>query len=220
MRQPVVVKMTGFLDLPFEIREQIYNHLLILPSHDSPANQNNPNNTNTSLSLLHPAILSTCHQIHLEALPILYSKNTFQCHPKLLTSFPRLHYTPPRSGPGAGPRKQLTATTCPGVGLIRRWYLHARLDCGPFWDAATVAAALTGAEALELEVWQTMFRGDCGTEVLRRFEGVRGLRRVRVWGSTTGAEGYVAWLEGVMRSPVGSEVGQYEPAEEDDEAGG
>lgn len=184
--------MICFLDLPFEIREQIYCHLLILL----------PSATNNDGPLLHPAILSTCHQIHHEALPILYTKNTFQCHPKLLTSFPR-PFPVARASP-----KRLTETSCPGVKLIRRWYLNARLDCGPFWDAETVGQALTGAEALELEVWRSQFRPG-GTEVLRMFEEVRGIRRVRIWGSTTGMEGYVAWLEGAMRSPVGSEVAPY-----------
>lgn len=206
-------KMVTFLDLPFEIREQIYTDLLTLPSSCDPTNPATAKTATTTTvisspttngRLLHPAILSTCHQIHSEALPILYTKNTFQCHPKLLTSFPRLHHPSPA-------HKQLTETSCPGVKLIRRWYLHARLDCGPFWDADTVAKALTGAEELELEVWQSMFRAD-GTElsaVLRMFEGVRGVRRVRVWGSTTGVEGYVAWLEGAMRSHVGSAVEPY-----------
>lgn len=222
--------MICFLDLPFEIRDQIYCHLLILP--DIYHNNDN-NNKNNDGPLLHPAILSTCHQIHYEALPILYTKNTFQCHPTLLTSFPRLHLLPPtttfssslrtalrspntntktesksKSRRPPSPPPQLTETSCPGVALIRQWYLHARLDCGPFWTAETVRQALTGAEALELEVSQSQFRAS-GPEVLRLFEGVRGLRRVRVWGSTTGLEGYVAWLEGVMRLPVGSEVAPY-----------
>lgn len=196
--------MVQFLDLPFEIREHVYIYLLILlpsSSINPPINDHGP--------LLHPAILSTCHQIHAEALPLLYTKNTFQCHPTLLTSFPRLLINPrPQAQPPPSP-KQLTETSCPGVNLICRWYLHARLDCGPFWDAETVGKAFTGAEELELEVWQSQF-GDGDIKLLRRFEGVRGVRRVRIWGSTTGVEGYVAWLEGAMRSPVGSEVARYE----------
>lgn len=214
--------MIGFLDMPYEIREQIYAHLLILPPLQEAANPGAWSVYHLFRSqiypyaeapLLHPAILSTCRQIYSEALPILYAKNAFRCHRTLLTSFPRLHCSwfraPAPAVPGVKIYRDLTATSCPGVQLIRRWYLHARLDCGPFWDAETVAKAFTGAEEVELELYQSMFRGECGIEVLQRFEGVRGVRRVHIWGSTNGVEEYIVWLEGVMKSPVGSEVGRF-----------
>lgn len=190
--------MINFLDLPLELREQIYTHLLTLaPSHPT----------------LQPAILTACRQTHAEALPILYGHNTFQCHPSLLASFPRLYDPSAAWANPLAPLKpasypQLSESTSPGLRLARRWYLKARLDCGPFWGAEEVEGAFTGAEELTVEVWQTMFR-ECGNEVLRIFEGVRGVRRVRVWGSTTGMEGYVRWLEGAMRSPVGSRLEPY-----------
>lgn len=73
-----------------------------------------------------------------------------------------------------------------------------------------MSAALTGADELELQVWQSMFSGECGTEVLQMFEGVRGVRKVKIWGSTTGLEAYAAWLRDAMMTPVGSEVVPYQ----------
>lgn len=60
--------------------------------------------------------------------------------------------------------------------------------------------AFTGAEALELEVWQGSYRG-AGEGVLWVFEGVRGVREGKVGGSVGG--GYARWLEGVMGLGVG-----------------
>lgn len=223
--------MGHFLNLPLEVREQIYAHLLLFTCPDTSFP---PPSADISPSL-HPAILSVCHQTHAEALPFLYAQNTFACHQTLLTSFPRLYSLPSAasgsvssfrtigaaqlSRPDGGRYPQLTETRCPGVALIRRWYLWARLDCGPFWDGETVRAAFSGAEELILEVWQSTF-GACGNEVLRVFEGVRGVRRVRISGSTTGMEEYVRWLEDMMRSPVGSEVVPYLRSDDEAKSGG
>lgn len=194
--------MVNILDLPLELREQIYAHLLTFPS---------------AHPTLQPAILTACRQTHAEALPILYAHNIFQCHPSLLVSFPRLHNPIHRDGPYTFPKSleypRISESTSPGLRLVRRWSLRARLDCGPFWDAEKVERAFTGAEELTVEVLQSAF-GECGNEVLRIFEGVRGVRRVRIWGSTTGMEGYVRWLEGVMRSLAGSEFEPYMEAGE------
>lgn len=208
--------MANFLDLPLEIREQIYIHLLAPPPPPGPTTDLPLPQASTHVHLplkLHPAILAVSRQIHTEALPVLYTHNTFRCHPSLLTSFPRLYPAP--NYPDIW-YSQLSETTCPGVRLIRKWFLKARLDCGPFWDTETVKSAFTGAEELTIEAWQSMFR-ESGNDVLRIFEGVRGVRRVRIQGSTTGMEGYVKWLEGVMSSPVGSEAVPYieEVGEED-----
>lgn len=212
--------MPNFLDLPLEIREQIYTHLLVHPPGcpDASATQDllprPPQGPPSPPSpALHPAILAVSRQTYAEAHPILYTQNTFQCHHALLTSFPRLHApqpAPPR------PRRQwpqISDAACPGVLLARRWHLRARLDCGPFWGAEAAARALSGAEELTVEARQSAF-GACGNDVLRNLEGVRGVRRARVCGSTTGLEGYVRWLEGVMMSPVGTEVVPYVEAGE------
>lgn len=186
--------MANFLDLSIELREQIYHYLLYYP----PPDPHSPNVLAAPIATLHPAILAVNKQIYTEALPILYAHNSFRSHPTLLTSFPSLH-SPATSYP------QISESTCPGVRLIRRWYLKARLDCGPFWTAERVAEAFTGVDELTVEVWQSMYGGG-GGEVLRLFCGVRGVKRVRIWGSTTGLERYVRWLEDVMASPVGTEV--------------
>lgn len=195
--------MVHFLDLPLEIREQIYTYLLAnrLPDSRTPSwpDVDYPPMT------LHPAILAVSHQTHQEALPILYSQNTFRAHPTLLASFPSLYHPSPTT---SSQLPQLSESTCPGVRLIRRWYLRVRLDCGPFWDAEAVERSFTGAEEVTLQLWQSMFL-ECGNEVLRGFEGVRGVRRVRIWGSTSGMEGYLRWLEGAMRSPVGTYVAPF-----------
>lgn len=191
--------MANFLDLSLELREQIYHYLL----HHPPPDPHSLDKLTATPNLLYPAILAVNKQIHLEALPILYAHNTFRSHPTLLTSFPALH-SPDGATPGPSYR-QISASTCPGVQLIRRWYLKARLDCGPFWTAEKVTEAFTGVDELTVEVWQSMYAGG-GGEVLRLFRGVRGVKKVRIWGSTTGLERYVRWLEDVMTSPEGTAV--------------
>ncbi|KAJ4388582.1 hypothetical protein N0V93_006040 [Gnomoniopsis smithogilvyi] len=165
--------MANFLDLALELREQIYHYLL----HHPPPDPHNPNSLTAPATPLHPAILAVNKQIHAEALPILYAHNTFRSHPTLLTSFPSL-YNPTVVASNC---PQISESTCPGVRLIRRWYLKARLDCGPFWTAERVAEAFTGVDELTVEVWQSMYGGG-GGEVLRLFGGVRGVKKVRIWG--------------------------------------
>jgi hypothetical protein len=62
--------------------------------------------------------------------------------------------------------------------------------------------------------------GGTSADVLRQFEDVRGVRRVRVKGSVPGFEGYVAWLvRRMMRaatSAIAGSVGDGEGAEEEE----
>ncbi|GJC88191.1 hypothetical protein ColLi_11029 [Colletotrichum liriopes] len=168
-----------FLDLPLEIRLDIYAHLLLHP----PIDKLSPTRP---VARVHPAILSASRQTHAEGTPVLYSKNMFLAHTTLLASFPRLRpWYPPIRERSVLPH-------------IRRFHIRVRLDCDPAFDASAAAAAFSGVDELVVEVWQAMFQGaDHGT--LRVFEGVRGVRDVKVYGSITGFEGYVRWLEGVMR---------------------
>lgn len=53
-----------------------------------------------------------------------------------------------------------------------------------------------------VDVAQAMFLG-AGYENLRVLEGVRGVGKVVITGSTTGFEGYVYWLKGVMEGEGG-----------------
>ncbi|GKT85127.1 hypothetical protein Ct61P_02977 [Colletotrichum tofieldiae] len=177
-----------FLDLPLEIRLDIYAHLLLHP----PIDKLSPTRPVTRV---HPAILSASRQTHAEGTPVLYSKNVFLAHTTLLASFPRLRpWYPPIRERSVLPH-------------IRRFHIRVRLDCDPAFDASAAAAAFSGVDELVVEVWQAMFQGaDHGT--LRVFEGVRGVRDVKVYGSITGFEGYVRWLEGVMRCDAKGDGGR------------
>ena len=171
----------SFLSLPPEIRLQIYNYLLRLP--DYPYPKYKPSSTVP----LHPSLLQTNRQIYDEALPLLYSLNTFLAHPTLLASFPRL-----RSW--YGPVKE--ASILP---LIRRFYIQVWLDCDYSYGKEDVTKAFSGVEELSIDVMQTTWLG-AGYRNLRVFEGVRGVGKVVIKGSTAGFEEYVAWLKDAMKS--------------------
>lgn len=174
-----------FFRLPAELRNQIYEELLCA-------------NTPTKLSDLakvsrlqapaptHPAILSTCKRIHAEAADLLYTTHVFHAHPSLLTSLPHLMTT----------SKPVLYPTV--LGKIKRWQLTLRLDTDPRFTAQQATAAFSGAEFLELKVWQSMFDG-CNAAVLKLFTGVRGVKFCRVTGSVD--EELARWLEGKMMSP-------------------
>lgn len=168
-----------FLELPLEIRLDIYTHLLLHPPLDRlrPARP---------LVRLYPAILSASQQTHAEGTPILYTKNMFLAHAMLLASFPRLRsWYPPVRERSVLPR-------------IRRFHVRVRLDCDPTFDAGAATAAFSGVDELVVEVWQAVFQG-ADHDALRVFEGVRGVKDVKIYGSTRGFEEYVRWLEDVMR---------------------
>lgn len=219
------------LTLPLEIRLDIYALLLVLPPITKEEDYNFRNYAATSYlptpssspvgapspiaalsqdkskdrspSRVHAAILSTCQQIHDEALPILYSRNTFVAHPSMLTSFPRLRiwYPPVRE-----------ARVLP---YIRRIYLQIRLDCDVPFTKEAAAEALSGLEELHIDLAQSVFLG-VGYSNLDVLEGIRGVRNVSVGGSTTGFEKYIAWLARSMARGDDEELmGSFEPAEDD-----
>ncbi|KAF9869467.1 hypothetical protein CkaCkLH20_13064 [Colletotrichum karsti] len=170
-----------FLDIPIEIRLEIYSHLLLCPPLDKLAPDTRP------VQRLHPAILKVNRQIHDEASPILYCKNIFLAHETLLASFPRLRpWYPPVKERSVLPR-------------IRRFHIRVRLDCDPGYNAEAATAAFSGADQLVIEVRQSMFLG-ADHEVMQLFEGVRRVKVVKIYGSTTGFEDYARWLEDVMQS--------------------
>ncbi|KAH7138877.1 hypothetical protein B0J11DRAFT_27095 [Dendryphion nanum] len=197
-----------FFRLPAELRNQIYKELLC-PDTLSPAqfrrhhlhatspsgplqpnlsiHKYNPNSTTTTTPnpTLHPQILSTCHRLHAEATPLLYTTHTFHAHPSLLTSLPYL--TTPAHPLLHTPHHLLTS--------IRRWQLSLRLDTDPRFSAHDAAIAFSGAEYLEIRVWQAQFEA-CDFGVLRLFKGVRGVGIARVGGSVE--RGVAEWLEGRM----------------------
>ncbi|KAL6168120.1 hypothetical protein ACJQWK_05778 [Exserohilum turcicum] len=63
-------QFSSFLDLPAELRNSIYELVLHEGTFDVFPNQHSPKPQTLSL-------LSTCTQIRYEALPIFYSRNTF-----------------------------------------------------------------------------------------------------------------------------------------------
>ncbi|CEJ81227.1 hypothetical protein VHEMI01369 [[Torrubiella] hemipterigena] len=204
--------MSTLLNLPLELRLDIYALLLILPPiskeddfhfrnctraqqmpptpPSSPPNQYQLNGFAVPQSYngpprVHAAVLGVCRQVHREALPILYAQNTFVAHPSLLSSFPRLRswYPPVRE---SSMHKH-----------IRRWYLQVRLDCDVPFTATKASLAFDGAAALEIDLVQSVFLG-VGYSNLRVLEQIRGVKRVKVGGSTTGFEKYIGWLEDKM----------------------
>lgn len=145
-----------FLSLPAEIRNAIYM-LLLNPPHLSTLRLVSTRGLGSDYVLpstsLCPALLRTCKQINAESLSILYGCNTFAAHTKLLTSMPYL-VTPHRP-----------ITTGPGREKIRRWYLYVRLDVDPGFDADDATKAFSGAETLEIDVYQSSY-GTCDTTAL------------------------------------------------------
>ncbi|KAI0490926.1 hypothetical protein F4859DRAFT_28402 [Xylaria cf. heliscus] len=191
-----------FLNLPLEIRLEIYAHLLTTPSYSPRSSTPSPApffTPQTPPSPLHPNILRTCRQLHAECIPILYSSNTFLAHTSLLTTFPSFFsaqhphktYAPVRSASLAS--------------LVTRYRVRLRLDVEPQFDRAGVTAQFSGRSELVVEVWQAGWRG-AGPDALRLFEGVRAVRRARVTGSTSGFEAYARWLERAMMAAVGDYV--------------
>ncbi|KAK4219461.1 hypothetical protein QBC37DRAFT_272667 [Rhypophila decipiens] len=205
--------------IPVEIRLEIYNYLLVLhlqppqtPSLITTTSTNTPIHSfiDPTSPLLHPSILSTCRQIYHEALPTLYAQNIFLAHESNLTISPHLFLPlpPTRSRPhlitpvSVSP-SILSPRPNPNIHLIRRWRIRVRLDCGfPPWPSDDVRRAFSGAEELTIYVYRAMFIGGVGVDVLRRFEGVRGVRKARILGSVLGFERYVQWLEGRMMREV------------------
>lgn len=179
------------MTLPLELRLQIYSHLLtyeeLTPADDPPAGY---------VPRVHPAILSACRQSHDEATALLYTLNTFTAHDSMLSGFPRLR-------PGYGG----FVTSRAMAALVRRHALRLRLDVKPRFTAADAARAFSGAESLDLTVWQAQFRC-AGHEVLALFEDVRGVGRVTITGSTAGFDEYARWLERRMTLPVGEGLGE------------
>ncbi|KAI5461194.1 hypothetical protein BGZ63DRAFT_424110 [Mariannaea sp. PMI_226] len=186
---------TGFMDLPVEIRLEIYDLLLHIPAFDKFARLNDPS------TIVHPNLLLANRQINAEATDFLYSDNMFLAHPTLLASFPRLRNC-------YGPVKESAV-----VPRIRRFHLQVRLDCDLPYEQDTVTKAFSGLDELEIDLVQSMYLG-VGHRNLRKFEGVRGVRRVRISGSTTGFEEYIQWLEGVMMSEVGSQPCEFKDSKE------
>ncbi|KAF2688310.1 hypothetical protein K458DRAFT_242488, partial [Lentithecium fluviatile CBS 122367] len=183
-----------FFRFPAELRNLIYKELLCpdatslkeLTKSDMDLSVRRFNKTSTKTSL-HPAILSTCRRIHEEATQMLYTPHTFHAHPTLLTSLPHLCSS-------SKPVLYAPLTT-----MITRWQLCLRLDTDPRFAFEQATAAFSGAEYLEIRVWQAQFEA-CDYAVLKLFTGVRGVQVARVGGSVDPK--LARWLEDLMMKPL------------------
>ncbi|UPK93472.1 hypothetical protein LCI18_004407 [Fusarium solani-melongenae] len=185
---------TGFLDLPVEIRLEIYDQLLRTTPYTKCCRPG-PD------SKVHASLLRTNRQIHDEATDLLYGSNTFLAHPTLLTSFPRLRAW-------YGPIKESSI-----IPRIRRFHTQVRLDVDLPYEADAVTEAFSGLDELSIDVVQAMFLG-VGYRNLRKFEGVRGVKKVRITGSTTGFEDYVQWLKMAMMSEPDAKIPDFVPQQQ------
>jgi hypothetical protein len=86
--------------------------------------------------------------------------------------------------------------------LIRKYYIHVRLDVDPRFSKNQVTESFTGVDALEIEVFQAMY-GSCDFTTLKMFEDVRGVGKATVQGSI-GDGNYARYLEMCMTSPIGT----------------
>ncbi|KAK0936691.1 hypothetical protein LTR29_011744 [Friedmanniomyces endolithicus] len=186
------------LSLPPELRNAIWTLLLVHDAKQQPAPPP-PTLPTPPTPGVCANILRTCHQAHKEGTPILYGDNTFLAHTSLLAALPAflLSTLPVRIVLPPVTHSRVAA-------LIRRYYIHVRLDTDPRFTRLQAGESFTGAAELEIEVFQSMY-GSCDFSVLRLFEGVRGVGRAVVRGSV-GDGRYAEWLVRCMMSPVGSEV--------------
>ncbi|KAK4504720.1 hypothetical protein PRZ48_002682 [Zasmidium cellare] len=190
------------MSLPAEIRIAIWELLLLRPVNIP---KTLTQTTTTTHDLPTASLLRVSKQLHAETLPILYGENTFLAHPTLLTTLPSFLLTKPTSH---RPQTLPPITTPRLLPHIRRFYIHVRLDTDPRFSKLQATESFTGVERLEVEVFQAMY-GSCDFEVLRLFEGVRGVGRAVVWGSV-GDGRYAEWLAGSMMRGVGEEVEGFE----------
>ena len=175
-----------FFRLPAELRNQIYDELLCLETPNLKELAQLDHHLDTPPAL-HPAILSTCRRIHEEATDLLYTTHIFHAHPSLLASLPHL----------ASSAQPVIYPTV--LSKIRRWQLTIRLDTDPRFTTSQATAAFSGAEYLEIRVWQSMFDGaDCS--VLKLFLGIRGVKVAKVGGSANPE--LARWLEKRMMGPI------------------
>lgn len=183
---------SAFLNLPGEIRNQIYRELLVI---NTPPQYPQPKTT------ICPLILAVCKQIHQEASAILYGENVFIANESLLTDMPRLRKW----------FKPIHYARC--IALISRYHVYIRLDCDSRFKTENARRQLSGLDYLTVEVFQAQF-GSCDFRNLRKIEGVRGVKEVKVFGSTNSCPSYAKWLEGAMMTPSGIDVNIFNEQEE------
>lgn len=187
------------LSLPAEIRNQIWHYILvqcrtpILPTHNFQAALAN---TKTLQSRFCANILKTCKRINIEATPILYGENVFAAHPSLLATLPAFSLSIRPNKVNLPPVKERRV-----VNLVKKYYIFVRLDTDAGYSETQVEESFNGCDELEIDVFQAMY-GSCDFTNLKRFEGVRGVGRVRIHGSL-GDRRYADWLTECMQAEPG-----------------
>ncbi|KAH9845192.1 hypothetical protein Tdes44962_MAKER06766 [Teratosphaeria destructans] len=91
--------------------------------------------------------------------------------------------------------------------MIRRYYIHVRLDTDPRFSRSQVQESFDGVDELEIEVFQSMY-GSCDFGNLKSFESVRGVGKAVVQGSV-GDGKYADWLSRAMMSEPGTNLEPY-----------
>lgn len=190
------------LQLPAEIRNHIYQYLLVqclesspLPAHLFPGAPESARRRTRFCA----NILLTCRRINAEGTPILYGENVFLAHPSLLTALPSFLLLKDPN------RVKLPPVLCPRVSkFIRRYFIHVRLDIDQRFGRQQVEESFTGVDELEIEVFQAMY-GSCDFSNIQLFEGVRGVAKASVNGSV-GDGRYAHWLAETMQQPRGSKA--------------
>lgn len=99
------------------------------------------------------------------------------------------------------PRRPITDG--PGRWRIKKWYLHLRLDVDPRFTSSQLKQAFSGAEELEIDVFQPAY-GSSDISNLELFEDIREVGKVRVTGSSCVDADYARWLEKLLMSPKGT----------------
>ena len=87
--------------------------------------------------------------------------------------------------------------------MIHRYHIRIRLDCDPNFSAKAAKESFDGMDELTIEAFQAQY-GSSDHGVLELFEGIRGVKQAKVYGSVTAFPEYVRWLRSEERR-VGKE---------------
>ncbi|KAH6854337.1 hypothetical protein B0I37DRAFT_388407 [Chaetomium sp. MPI-CAGE-AT-0009] len=205
-----------FLTLPAELRLEIYTYLLVLPppppretlqvtyrcSYAASPLGSSLTKTNGKPTL-YPQILRVNSQIYHEALPVLYSQNTFSAHP---VASPRTRPSTTLTAPPAGPSPPSSGPTSSSSGGASS--SASESDTALAAAPARLSACFSHADVLTLELWRgrpatrpasstntnsntntdaTATAGvDVGVDTLRPFEHVR-KKKITTLGNTGNA---------------------------------
>ncbi|KAA8568936.1 hypothetical protein EYC84_007912 [Monilinia fructicola] len=150
-----------FLDLPGEIRNQIYYLLLVIPRLPSSRvyllDRDPP---------IYPQILSVCRKVHDEAEQILYGSNVFVAELNFLVGLPRLRWEYP------------TIKSSRLISIINKYFIAVSSLDSPAFTCVEIKDAFSGME--ELTIWAVRPYLLSRYFMLRYFEGVRGVKKAKI----------------------------------------